>query len=145
MLKKTLHVHMKNLKQSWPSVFNRKSIHSRWLTFKHKITKIMLVMSLKYTPVTQSILCQIFLMSVRTNIFFTYEWPWNKVKVIKPGMNWYTRSKVIIMQNVKNLAWTVFMKKPMIVFVKSGNTSIISLEYVRQLKIVVYSWPAWCT
>ena len=30
------------------------------------------------------------------------------------------------------------------VFVKSGNTSIISLEYVRRSKIVVYSRPAWC-
>ena len=32
------------------------------------------------------------------------------------------------------------------VFVKSGNTSIISLEYVEKSKIVLYSWPAWqCT
>ena len=32
----------------------------RQLTFKCKIAKIVLVMSLKYTPVTQSILCLIF-------------------------------------------------------------------------------------
>ena len=31
------------------------------------------------------------------------------------------------------------------VFVKSGNPSIISLEYVWKSNIVVYSRPAWCT
>ena len=31
------------------------------------------------------------------------------------------------------------------VFVKSGNLSIISLEYVWNSEIVVYSWPAWYT
>ena len=29
-------------------------------------------------------------------------------------------------------------------FVKSGNRSIISLEYIWSHKIVVYSWPALC-
>ena len=38
----------------------------RQLTFKCKILKIVLVMSLKYTTVTQSMLCLIFLMYVRT-------------------------------------------------------------------------------
>ena len=39
----------------------------RWLTFKSKIEKkIVLVMSLEYRPVTQSILCLIFSMYVRT-------------------------------------------------------------------------------
>ena len=38
----------------------------RRLTFKCKITKIVLVMSLKYTPLTQSILCLIFLMCLAT-------------------------------------------------------------------------------
>ena len=38
------------------------------------------------------------------------------------------------------------MKKPTIkFFVKSGNTSIISFEYVWKSKAVVYSWPASCT
>ena len=31
------------------------------------------------------------------------------------------------------------------VFVKSGAMSIISLEYVRKSKIVVYTWSSWCT
>ena len=30
-------------------------------------------------------------------------------------------------------------------FVKSGNTSVISFEYVWMSIIVVYSWPARCT
>ena len=73
--------------------------------FKCKIEKkIMLVTSLTYTPVTQSILFPIFLMyknhrcliysgqeSRKTIcIFFilTDLWPWNKVKVIKLCINW---------------------------------------------------------
>ena len=32
-----------------------------------------------------------------------YLWPWNKVKVIKPDKNYYTPSKVIIMQSLKDL------------------------------------------
>ena len=38
----------------------------RWLTFKCKITKLTLVMLLKYTPVTQNILCFIFFMCLAT-------------------------------------------------------------------------------
>ena len=90
----------------------------RWLTFKSKIAKIMLVMSLKYTPVTQSILCLNFLMCVATMhhkttvhksknnlqlMFLTYLWPWNMVEVIKPVINCLTSSKFIIMQNLKDL------------------------------------------
>ena len=36
----------------------------------------------------------------------------NKVKVINPGMNWSTPSKVIIIQSLKNLAGTMSVKKP---------------------------------
>ena len=85
------------------------------------------LLHVKYTSVTQSILCLIFLMNVRTiqnlnysgqesKFFFfffcflqfmfrTLLWPWNKVnKVIKLGMNWQTWSKVITMPSLKNLA-----------------------------------------
>ena len=62
--------------------------------------------ALKYTPVTQSVLCLILLIYVRTtqslnyggqeSFFFfklqlmilTHLWPWNKVKVIKTSINW---------------------------------------------------------
>ena len=57
-------------------------------------------MSLKYTPVTQSKLCLIFLMYAATVnycgedskhilqfMILKYLWPWNKVKVIKTGKN----------------------------------------------------------
>ena len=41
-----------------------------------------------------------------------------------------------LMQILKNLAWTVSMKRPTIVSVKSGNKSMISPEYVRKSKMV---------
>ena len=44
-------------------------------------------------------------------IFLSHLWPWNKVKVIKPTMKMLTPSKVMIMQNLKDLALTVFEKK----------------------------------
>ena len=76
-------------------------------------------------------------------MILTHLWPWNKVKVIKPGVIWSTPNKVIIMRS---------LKKPCLksvgeiaddkVFIKSGNTSIFSLESVWKSKIGVYSWPA---
>ena len=36
-------------------------------------------------------------------MILTYMWPWNKVKVTKPGMNSQTRSKVIVTQSGKDL------------------------------------------
>ena len=73
------------------------------LTFKWKITKIVLVMSLKHTPVTQSILCLIFLRyseeESKNNLQFmilTYMWPWNKVKLIKSDIKCWNLSKAII-------------------------------------------------
>ena len=69
-----------------------------WLTFKCKITKITLVMSLKYTSMTQSKLCLMCSNHAPLNYsgwesksnlrlkILTYLWPWNMVKVIKPGM-----------------------------------------------------------
>ena len=44
----------------------------RWLTFKCKIETMMLVMSLKYTPVTQRILCLIFFRYVRAKQQLNY-------------------------------------------------------------------------
>ena len=110
------------------------------------------VMSLQYTPVTQSIPCLVLhaLRAIqRLNycgqeskkkktiycLILAHLWPCNKVKVInledpKQGYN-----------NTK-------FEKPQAndtVIVESGNTSIIFLEYVRKSKTVVYSWPAWCT
>ena len=81
--------------------------------------KNVLVMYLKYTPVTQSMLCLTYLMNVaplklRFDKFFKkrrrkkelmiliHLWPWNKVRLTKPGINWYTPSKVIIMQSLKD-------------------------------------------
>ena len=62
-------------------------------------------------------------------MILTYLWSWNKIKVIKPGMNCKTPSKVIITQSLKDLPQTVPAKKPMlIIFVKSENTSVISLN-----------------
>ena len=34
-------------------------------------------------------------------MILTHLWPWNKVHVIRSGMNWYTPSKVTIMQSLK--------------------------------------------
>ena len=92
----------------------------RRLTFKCKIKKKKKV-SLKNTPVTQSILCLIFLICVKTiqrlncigqelkkNLQFmilTYLWHWNEVKVFKFGLNWQTKSKVIIMQCLWKTQW----------------------------------------
>ena len=36
-------------------------------------------------------------------LILTYLWPWNKVKVIKPGIHCWTQSKNITMQNLKDL------------------------------------------
>ena len=75
----------------------------------------------------------------------TYRWPWNKVKVIKPGVlldpeQDYNHTKferppfnsVCQKANIKN-------------FVNSENMSIISPEYVQKWKIVVYSLSTWLT
>ena len=36
----------------------------------------------------------------------------NKIKVIKLGTNWQTSGKVIIIQNLKDLAWQCLKKNP---------------------------------
>ena len=62
----------------------------------------------------------------------THLWPWNKVKVIKSRINWFTASNVIIMQSLKYLPYTVSAKKPAFFFfflVKSENISAMSFEY----------------
>ena len=48
------------------NTYQQEELMFRRLTFKCNITKIVLVMSLTYTTVTQSILCLIFLMCVAT-------------------------------------------------------------------------------
>ena len=44
-------------------------------------------------------------------MILTYLWPWNKVKVVKPGMKCNTLRKIIIMQNLEELPWTVSDKR----------------------------------
>ena len=84
-------------------------------------------------------------------IFLTHPWPWSKVKVIKPKMTIYTRSKGMIMQSLKDLVLMMSEKKPMLKFflkhvsIKAHvhwHTSMF--EHVHTQKIVVYSWSAWC-
>ena len=143
----------------WHSLARRAMLRVRWLTFKHKTENIALVMSLKYTPVTQSILCLTFSMYVRKtqclnysrqepkiNLRFmiqTYLWIWNKINSDTP---------VTLKQGQGHQSWyelvdskQVSMKKPRIVFVKSENISInLPWTYVK-VKKVVSSWPVWCT
>ena len=122
----------------------------RWLTFKCKVEKIVLVMSLTCYPVTQSIPCLIFLMSVRTIQRLNYggqestkqfavndsDTPVTLKQTRSSNLVWIASppSKVIIMQSLKNLAWIVSVKKNNDkVLVKSRNTSVTSLEYVQTL------------
>ena len=82
-----------------------------------------------HTRVTRIILCTIFLMHVSTeqrlnqsgqgskkyNLPFmrlTRLWRWNEVKVIKTKMTIKILSKVILKQNLKNLALTVSEERP---------------------------------
>ena len=70
-------------------------------------------MSLKDTPATQSILILIIFTvpayeesKKKNNLQFmilTYQWAWNKVKAIKPGINCQTPSRIMIMQSLKYL------------------------------------------
>ena len=54
-----------------------------------------------------------------------------KVKVIKPSMNSWIMSKVIIMQSLKDLPKAVPSKKPVLKVLSNQKTSIISPEYVQ--------------
>ena len=76
-------------------------------------------------------------------MILTYLWPWNKAKVIKPGINCSTVSKVIIMQSLKDLPKAVPSKKPVLKVLSNQKTSIISPEYVQTWKIVVYLLFTW--
>ena len=77
----------------------------RWLKSKHKTKQNVLVMPLKYTPVTQSTMSMLFFMYVATTLRLNYSgqeskkqfailWFWHtcaletKVKVTKNGMDW---------------------------------------------------------
>ena len=107
------------------------------------------VMSLKYTPVTQSILCLVFLMHVETMhhlnysgqesrgkkkklqcMILTYLWPWNKVKVIRTWYELLDPKYKILKTSPKQCPQKANGK----VFVKSENMSIISLDYVNSKK-----------
>ena len=74
-------------------------------------------------------------------MILTYPWLWNKVKVkvIKPGMNCYTRSKVIITQSLKDLAYTVSAKKPM-KFLSNRKTCQLSNHICEKVVYPLSSW-----
>ena len=56
----------------------------------------------------------------------SYLWPWNEVKVIKPGMNCYSLSKVYNHAKFENFPSTVSAKKPMLKFLLSQKTCNLS-------------------
>ena len=62
-------------------------------------------------------------------IFLTHLWPWNNMKAIKSTTTMEPPSKVIIEQNLKDLAVTVSKKWPMLksFFFNRGYLSIISI------------------
>ena len=49
-------------------------------------------------------------------IFLTHLWPWNKVKVLKSGLNWSTPSKSIIIHCLKDIALTVSEERQTFLF-----------------------------
>ena len=113
------------------------------LTFKCKIENFVLVMSLKYTSVTQSILCLIVGQESKKQ-FAVYDSDTpvtlKQGQIIKPGMNWKTQSKVIILQSLKNLARTVSLKKANIKLLSNQKTCKLSpLSMCKSQKIVVHS------
>ena len=93
---------------------------------------------LKYTPVTQSILCLIFLMYVRTTQHINYgrQESEKQFSGLKFQHTWY--ELVDPKQSYNNAKFekprsnSVHKKANDKVFVKSGNMSIISLEYVQK-------------
>ena len=66
-------------------------------------------------------------------MILTCLWPWNKVKVIIDPKQGYNNAKV-----EKPRLKSVRGKANDNIFVQSGNTSIISFEYLQQSQIVVY-------
>ena len=67
--------------------------------------------------------------NIRNNLQFMilrYQWPWNRVKVIKPGMNSWTQSKVLITQSFKDLPLTVSAKKLMLKLLSNQKTCQLS-------------------
>ena len=82
-----------------------------WLIFKCKLTKIVIVMSLKYIPVTQSILCLILLMCVATMHHAKFE---------------------------RSCFHGVWEKAHVSFFFKWENMSLISFRHMWKSKIVVY-------
>ena len=73
----------------------------------------------------------------------THMWSWNKVKVIKPGMNLYAPSKVIIMQSLKALALTVSQKKVTLKLFHNNEIHQLSPLYMCENKAVLCSWSTW--
>ena len=119
-------------------------------------------MSLKYKPVTQRILCLIFLIHQITIQYLNYRGQESKEQFVaydsptpvtlKQGQGHQTWYKLVeTKQGYNNAKFekpysnSVCERAKDKVFVKSRNMSIISLEYVQESKLVVHSLPAWCS
>ena len=63
-------------------------------------------------------------------VILTYLWPWNKVKVIKPGMNCWTVSRVIITNSLKHLPYTVSVKNPKLKFSSNQKKNVNYLSWI---------------
>lgn len=100
-------------------------------------------MSLEYTPVKPTILCLIFSMYVATIQRLDYSGPESKnhnlqfLIALRQGQGHWTWYELVDLQqgnkhaNLKDLN-SVCEKNDVKVSVKSGNTSLIYLEYVRK-------------
>ena len=87
----------------------------RWLAYKHKNPVTWCLLHLLHTKQTVHDLFNVCSNHASLNyseqesknnlqfMILTYRWPWNKVKVIKSGMNCKTLSKVKIMQILTDL------------------------------------------
>ena len=79
-------------------------------------------------------------------IILTHLWPWNKVKVIKSGMNSWTPEQGYNHANFERLPWNSVLKKANIeVSVKSDDRKHISyLPWIcAQVKKGLYSLSTW--
>ena len=63
------------------------------------------------------------------SIILTYLWPWNKVELVKISMICYTSSKVIIMQSLKDIPYTVSTKMPTLKFLSNKKKKPLYLPW----------------
>ena len=67
-------------------------------------------------------------------MILTYVWPWNKVKIIKLGINWSTLSRVIIVQSLKDCSETVLAKKPTVFLSDQERHQLFPLNICKSEK-----------